>query len=269
MNPGGLNNAWHHAILRAASLVAPSARRAEWLNEWESELWYVPESDAATFCLGAFRDALWVRRNDTGAVKRRGIYLDSPFRCLGLLAAGAALSLFLATRLETKLPFPEVHGATAVRGFADLLPVYLMLAVVGLAMGDRRPAPGSHRLRGWIFLALKILLALPILQCTMLIAIVVAPFLSLAFVFENVLLFRWIFTDQRRRCPVCLRSLTQPVQIGNPSQTFLEWYGAESLCSRGHGLLQDPEPLASYAAKPQWLKLDRSWSGLFSGISMR
>lgn len=269
MNKGGLNNAWHHAILRAASLVAPSARRAEWLNEWQSELWYVPESEAASFCLGAFRDALWVRRNDAGDARRNQSYLDSPVRCIAFLAAGAALSVFLAVRLENKLPSPETHGAVAARGLADLLLLYLMLAVVGLAMGDRRPAPGSHRLRGWIFLCLKILLALPILQCTMLFAIVVAPFLSLAFVFENVLLFRWIFADQRRRCPVCLRLLTQPVRIGNPSQTFLEWYGDESLCSRGHGLLQDPEPLASYAAKPKWLKLDRSWSGLFSGVSMR
>jgi hypothetical protein len=255
------------AILRASSVLTPVDRRAEWLEEWRSELWYVPERAAIRFCLGAFADALWLRRNHSRAGKR--FHIDSPVRCLALLAATATLSIFIATRLEKMLPFSEVHGATAVDGFFGMLFIYLLMAVVGLAVGDRRPAPNCHRLRGWIFLALKILLALPILQSTMLIAIVVAPFLSLVFFFENVLLFRWVFLDQRRRCPVCLRLLTQPVRIGNPSQTFLEWYGAESMCSRGHGLLHDPELVASYSAKPQWLKLDRSWSGLFSGVSMR
>ena len=59
MNPKSVPN----AILRAASLVAPAGQRAEWLVEWRSELWYVPARGAARFCLGAFRDAYWVRRN--------------------------------------------------------------------------------------------------------------------------------------------------------------------------------------------------------------
>ena len=71
------------------------------------------------------------------------------------------------------------------------------------------------------------------------------------------------WTDQRRRCPVCLRLLTDPVRIGSASQTFLEWYGAESTCSRGHGLLQVSEMPASYAAKPEWLALGDSWNDLF------
>jgi len=36
-----------------------------------------------------------------------------------------------------------------------------------------------------------------------------------------------------RRCPVSLHALTSPARIGTPSQTFLEWYGDESMCSRG------------------------------------
>jgi len=256
------------AILRAASLLAPSGHRAAWLKEWRSELWYVPPDEATRFCLGAFQDAFWLRRNQAGGARRDRSFLESPVRCLALLAAGAALSIFLTFRLETKLPFPQPHGAT-VDAFLGPVFMYVLLAVVGLAIGDRRPAPCSHNVRGWIFLVLKILLTLPILECSVLIAIVFAPFLSLAFTFENILIFRWIFLDQRRRCPVCLRLLTQPVRIGNPSQTFLEWYGAESVCSRGHGLLHDPDLVAAYAAKAQWLKLDRSWSGLFSGASLR
>ena len=73
--------------------------------------------------------------------------------------------------------------------------------------------------------------------------------------------------DQRRRCPVCLRLLTEPVRIGSASQTFLEWYGVESTCSRGHGLLQISEVPASYSGKPEWLALDDSWKSLFSGTA--
>jgi hypothetical protein len=267
-----MNFAWHRAILRAASLIAPSVQRAEWLNEWESELWYVPPNEATRFSLGAFRDALWVRRNHVPA-KRTGAHLESPASCLALLATAAAASVFIAARLERMLPFPEPQrGATVgatVGAFASLLFIYLLPAAISLVVGGSRPTPSTRRLRGCIFLALKILFVLPILQCTTLFVLVFAPFLSLGLFLSNAALFRWVFLDQRRRCPVCLRLLTQPVRIGNSSQTFLEWYGAESVCSLGHGLLQDPELAASYAAKPQWLKLDRSWSGLFSGVSMR
>ena len=62
------------------------------------------------------------------------------------------------------------------------------------------------------------------------------------------LTLRWVLLDQRNRCPVCLRLLTEPVRIGAPSQTFLEWYGSESACASGHGLLQISEMPASYSA---------------------
>ena len=75
-----------------------------------------------------------------------------------------------------------------------------------------------------------------------------------------ILALRWVLIDQRQRCPVCLRLLIQPVRIGNSSHTFLEWYGAESICSRGHGLQHIPEITASYSGQQEWLNLDDSWS---------
>jgi hypothetical protein len=95
------------------------------------------------------------------------------------------------------------------------------------------------------------------------------PIANLAFTASWILALRWVLIDQRRRCPVCLRLLTDPIRIGSASQTFLEWYGAESTCSRGHGLLQTEEIPASYSAKPEWLTLDDSWSGLFSAAPRR
>lgn len=265
-----MNPRWSQAILRAAALLAPADYRDAWLEEWRSELWYMPSDEKARFCLGAFRDAIWLRRNRVGGARRYRSFLESPLRCLALLAAGAALSILFAIRLARMLPFPEgQQGADKAGAFVSMLFLYLLPAAISLMVGGSRPTLSARRLRGWIFLALKILFVLPILQCATLFVIVFAPFISLAIVLANIVLFRWVFLDQRRRCPVCLRLLTHPVRIGNSSQTFLEWYGAESVCSRGHGLLHDPDLVATYAAKPQWLKLDRSWSGLFSGASLR
>jgi hypothetical protein len=250
----------NHAILRAASLFVPSGERSEWIEEWQSELWYVPRSQATRFCLGAFRDAIWLRWNAGAYLKRPRLNLDSPVHCLAFLAAAAALSLWIGNRLATMLPLSPPHGVD----FGQIAVIYLLLAAVAFAIGDgpgrRRHPLLSHKPRGWIFLAAKIVLFLPIMQCVMVAMLVLhIPFLF----FGACFLFRWVFSDQRRRCPVCLRLLANPVRIGNSSHTLLEWYGAESMCLRGHGFLQIPEISASYCAE-QWLKLDGSWRPMFS-----
>ena len=51
---------------------------------------------------------------------------------------------------------------------------------------------------------------------------------------------------------------------GAPSQTLLEWYGAELVCRRGHGLLHRAEAMTSYMGRPGWHHLDDSWRGLFA-----
>ena len=53
-----------NTVLLAASLLAPGDQRAEWVKEWRSELWYIPRRTALLVSLGAFRDALWLRRNN-------------------------------------------------------------------------------------------------------------------------------------------------------------------------------------------------------------
>jgi hypothetical protein len=78
-----------------------------------------------------------------------------------------------------------------------------------------------------------------------------------------ILAFRWAIIDQRLRCPVCLRLLTNPIRIGQPSQTFLSWYGIELMCVRGHGLLHVPEFRTSCYSTQRWLYLDPSWNSLF------
>jgi hypothetical protein len=268
-----MRSAWlPYAVLRAASLLAPQDQRASWLEEWQSELWYVPRRQA-TFCLGAFRDALWVRRNDLSPAGH-ATHLESAARCLAFLAALAALSLLISACLLGPLRMRSTHWQLGVRDLPSaclvmLLYTGLYLPVTRLVMGRAATGggPPQGRLRRGLFLASKIALVQPILLCGTLLLILVSPvagFVSPAAMCAMwVLTTRWLIVDQRRRCPVCLRSLTDPVRIGTPSQSFLAWYGAESMCSRGHGLLQAPEISTSYLGGPQWLRLDESWSSLF------
>jgi hypothetical protein len=82
-------------ILRCAGWMVPEDQRKEWLAEWGGEAAYVRHTRgrgrSAAFCLGAFPDALWLRRNQAPA---RAIFsLDSPVRCVVLLAILAAASV--------------------------------------------------------------------------------------------------------------------------------------------------------------------------------
>jgi hypothetical protein len=254
-------------VLRAASLLAPGDQRAEWLEGWRSELWYVSARGATRFCLGAFRDALWLRRNSLSPAT---CHPESPVRCLAILAMLAAVSSLLVVCL----PGPRTMTHSARLGVGDLpvscaamfLVSWAFLAAMRVAMGRAaahpQPAPWKDRLRLGVFLALKIALVQPILLCGF-VAAVAVPGGSLGLWAWWAVPCYWVLADQRRRCPVCLRTLTNPVRIGTPSRTFLEWYGAESTCSRGHGLLHVTETPASYSGRPQWLRLGDSWSGLF------
>jgi hypothetical protein len=266
----------HSIVLRAASLLAPGDQRAEWLEGWRSEFWYIPRRGATRFCLGAFRDALWLRRNNLSPVNRTRTHLESPLSCLAFLAILAAVSSLIAILLPAapRAPWPSPLKASDLPAGCIVTLVYscLLLPVTRLVMGwapaNRHAAPWPNRLRRGIFFALKVALVQPIMFCGFVVLILVGPLVEVASQLGMfamwTLVLRWVLIDQRRRCPVCLRSLTNPVRIGTPSQTFLEWYGAESTCSRGHGLLHISEVSASYSGNPEWLSLDDSWSSLFS-----
>jgi hypothetical protein len=75
----------------------------------------------------------------------------------------------------------------------------------------------------------------------------------------------WACRDQRQRCPVCLRRVTHPAQVGLASQTFLGWSGTEMICAGGHTLLHIPALPTSWFSAQRWLVLDRSWDFLFAG----
>jgi hypothetical protein len=127
----------------------------------------------------------------------------------------------------------------------------------------------TNRLRLWTFFLTKVALLLPIvifgaLDLAYLIASIVPVHLEgLALPAAWGLAVRWVMRDQKERCPVCLRLLINPVEIGQASQTFLGWYGTELMCAKGHGLLHVAELPTSSSSATRWIQLDPSWSGLF------
>lgn len=75
---------------------------------------------------------------------------------------------------------------------------------------------------------------------------------------------RWALMDQSRRCPVCLRLVTHPAQVGIASRTFLGWNGTEMICTGGHALLHVPSLPTSWFSRQRWMYLDTSWDFLFA-----
>jgi hypothetical protein len=148
--------------------------------------------------------------------------------------------------------------------------VVILPTTTSLALGEypanRHSPPLATRLRRWMFLAIKIALLIVIVVCGILdlAAITSTPIQAHGLLVGFVLAFRWALSDQRKRCPVCLRLLSSPTRIGSTSQTFLEWYGTELICARGHGLLHVPEISTSCYGIQRWHYLDDSWAGLFT-----
>lgn len=75
---------------------------------------------------------------------------------------------------------------------------------------------------------------------------------------------RWVLLDQRQRCPVCLRRVMHPAQVGQASRMFLAWNGVELVCTSGHTLLHVPGMPTSWFSTQRWLYLDSSWEFLFA-----
>jgi hypothetical protein len=212
-----------HKILRAASMLAPSEQRAEWVKGWRSELWYIPRRGAARFCLGAFRDAIWVRRNSVRPAWRTAFWFESPLSCLAFLAFVAIASSIIVVCLPAPIT-TEMFLAFALA----LLPARITTGRGNVVW--RHPSPWPNRLRRGIFLLLKFALVLPVMVSGWVVMIWIGPAARgglLAQMANYTLWFltlRWVLLDQRNRCPECLRLLTESVRIGAPSQTFLEWY---------------------------------------------
>ncbi len=313
----------HLAIIQTAALLVPAPDRAEWLAEWRAELWYVNRR-ATAFCLGSICDAFWMNRNTSAPRPPRRFVLESPVKCVMLLAGLTAFSFLLAfgppgdnlappprdgesqsvapaaaasdsnppspADLESSLPNridqPSTTSAPHRPGepktetrrdgdqdlplacfYVGLVSLAVLSSVRPLRLGEypvNRYAPAApFRLLRWVFLAVKMALIVPMALCGALaLASIMPPLGGWAMFLGLFFGFRWALMDQRERCPVCLRLLSNPTRIGDPSQSFLGWYGTELLCSRGHGFLYIPGTSTSWCQAQRWQYLDPTWNTL-------
>jgi hypothetical protein len=164
--------------------------------------------------------------------------------------------------------------------FALLLAFLCLPAITSVSMGEysfnsHKPT-WSRRICRWSFLGAKIALLLPIVYYVPL-DLAWWHISTSSFASEYVQLIasfllclfgmRWVLLDQRQRCPVCLRRVTHPAQVGHASRTFLSWNGTELICMGGHTLLHVPGLPTSWFSAQRWMYLDASWDFLFAGSS--
>jgi len=152
------------------------------------------------------------------------------------------------------------------RALPHILVLLMSLLVLPVATSlDLGEYPPNNRslfslVKRWAFFAAKTAFLLDTILCAVLTldSIGLAPIMGHLLVTGYILSFRWAIADQRRRCPVCLYTLTNPVRIGQSSQMFLDWYGTELICAKGHGVLQVPEIPTSCYRSQRWLSFDVS-----------
>ena len=161
--------------------------------------------------------------------------------------------------------------------FGLILALLALPAVTSVTLSEsnyssHRPSR-KHTVVRWAFLAAKFLLVSAIAYFASLDLAwwnssnysPLAEFAQIAWSFSICLFgFRWALSYQRRRCPVCLRRVTHPAQVGIASRTFLGWNGTEMMCMGGHTLLHVPSLPTSWFGGQRWLYLDSSWEFLFA-----
>jgi hypothetical protein len=180
----------------------------------------------------------------------------------------------------TPLTVP-VEGPWNLSAFALFLALLALPAVCSVSLGETHLTP--HRpsfretLRRFLFLAAKFGLitgigvsaSFDIAYCNTFSYSGAAECLQVISCFAICLIgFSWTLADQRKRCPVCLRRVSNPASVGLASRTFLGWNGTEMICMGGHTLLHVPALPTSWFSDQRWLYLDSSWQFLFADTSI-
>ena len=180
---------------------------------------------------------------------------------------------FLGVSLEEWKP-----ATITVYLFCLFLALLSLPAITSVSLGEYsvnpRPTSWPRKLYRWSFLSAKIALLLPTIYfVSMDLAYGCTTFgrersvyIQLVSTFLLCLFgLRWVLKDQRQRCPVCVRLVAHPAQVGQASRTFLDWNGTEMMCMGGHTLLHVPSLPTSWFSSQRWLYLDTSWNFLFAG----
>jgi hypothetical protein len=144
----------HTAMLLAASMLVPAAQRAEWRREWRGELWHVRQAcgaassdsrqaqrDVTAFCLGAFPDALCLRRARRSHAAFAAPIKSTPRDCL------LALAVLLAVCYALALLLP---GVRAERGLgAQRISNRLVHIQLAAEDNDLHPTITPRQFRSW------------------------------------------------------------------------------------------------------------------------
>lgn len=210
-------------------------------------------------------------------------YLFAQLSARGLAAmSGPGISINARNQDGTEIDLygapilAPVEGPWGIYEFALFLALVALPAVTSVSLGDSHVA--SHRpslrqrMSRILFLAAKFGLiaaigfsaSLDLAYANTIGYSALAECLQLLCCFTICLFgFRWAVADQRKRCPVCLRRVTNPATVGLASRTFLGWNGTEMICMGGHALLHVPSLPTSWFSGQRWLYLDSSWEFLF------
>ena len=282
-----------------AGRLAPCAARREFRDCWGSRLaclcilvdrGEVAAGDRALFlllCRDALSAAFWLRFSRAGL---RHWMLGPGFVTTILAACALLLTLlsggFQATRFIVRaailsniepIEFKDhrlLHSPQDDLVVGYLVPIVMALAIGASLVAIGRLSLGRYGWRYWLYLAAKIssvIVLVPLLwiEGSRWLWTMIAPELlrawvagigaTLAFLGGFGVAALWIFDDQRRRCPVCLRRLARPVTVGSWGSMF-EPATTEFLCEDGHGALSLSE--SDNGEGDRWVSLDASWREL-------
>jgi hypothetical protein len=247
-------------------------------------------AELTLLCRDALSNAFWLRFNRAGL--RHWIF--GPQFVMALAAAGAVgLALvshgFRATQSVVRAaiywniaPLEFIIGSRHVRYapprgdlvVAAALPIMMALTIGATLFAIGRLSVGRYGWRYWLFLAGKIaaiivLVPLVWIEGSRWLWNLITPEVprvwvvgfgaTLAFLVGFGLAAIWVFDDQRRRCPECLRRLARPVTMGSWGSMF-EPVTTEFLCDEGHGALSLAE--SEIGEGDRWVSLDASWREL-------
>lgn len=281
-------------LLRAAALLAPGSARDAWRDLWLTRLenlWILAgrgelpahaPSETARLCRDAAARAFWTRFERARLVHWTG----GPGFVLSLAAAAllllAVLSrgfqgtrgviyTFVAWKIEPRALRYDPRADLLVGHFVPLVMAF-MVGLMLIAIG--RLSLGRYGWRYWCYLLTKfaaVATVVPLLWIEGNAALRTHRFVpeaglvigwlawTLAFLGAFGCGVIWVFADQRRRCPVCLRRLASPVTVGSWASVF-DPVTTEMVCDEGHGALAMDE--SETGAGDRWITLDSSWKGL-------
>jgi hypothetical protein len=277
--------------LRIAGRLAPPALRQEWRKCWYSRLVNLcilvdrgevagrDRAELMLLCTDAMSNAFWLRFNRAGL----RYWAQGPQFVMTMAVAGGLLLALLsrgfqATRsivdaaiewnIEPRQLRYDPRGDLVV---AHVVPLVLALAIGAALVAIGRLSLGRYGWRYWTYLAAKIaavIILVPLLWIEgsrwlwnlltpEILRVWVAGFAAtLAFLGGFGMAAIWVFDDQRRRCPECLRRLLRPVTMGSWGSMF-DPVTTEFLCDEGHGALSLAE--SEIGEGDRWVSLDSSW----------